>query len=57
MLTGTSKSGGSGVWAPGAMKFPQTLVDQTPVYDKRRKHNKMPPKHRGNLPRKVKFIS
>jgi hypothetical protein len=39
-----------------ATKFPQTLVDQTPVFDKRRKHNHAVPKHRGNLSRKVKWL-
>lgn len=37
-------------------KFTQTLVDQTPVFDNRRKHNKPVAKHRGNLSRKVKFL-
>lgn len=37
-------------------KFMQTLADQRPVYDNRRKHNKPAPKHRGNLRRDPKFI-
>ena len=46
----TSNSGLSGT------KFPQNLVDQTPVYDKRRKHNKAPKKHRGNLFRPTVYL-
>lgn len=37
-------------------KFSQLLVNQTPVFDKRRKHNQPAPKHRGNLPRAVKWM-
>lgn len=44
-----SKSGGT--------KFAQTLVDQTPVFDKRRKHNKGPKKHAGNKYKAPKFIT
>lgn len=37
-------------------KFPQPLVNQTPVFDKRRKFNQPAPKHRGNVHRPVKFL-
>lgn len=37
-------------------KFGQQLVDQTPVFDKRKKHNRPMPKHRGNLKRPVKYL-
>lgn len=37
-------------------KFSQLLVDQTPVYDKRRKHNQAMPKHRGNKYRKPNYL-
>jgi len=47
-MAGGMKSSGS--------KFGQLLVDQTPVFDKRRKHNKGVKKHRGNLYRAPKFI-
>jgi hypothetical protein len=36
--------------------FPQTLVNQTPIYDNRRKHRKPVKKHRGNVRRDPKFI-
>lgn len=36
--------------------FPQTLTNQTPVFDNRRKHNKPVKKHRGNKRRDPKFI-
>jgi hypothetical protein len=45
---------------PGAKfngsKFNQTLVDQTPVFDKRRKHNKPVQKHSGNMYRKPNYL-
>jgi hypothetical protein len=50
MKTGQSNSGMSG------SKFPQGLVDQTPVFDKRRKHNKGPKKHRGNIYRPPNYL-
>jgi hypothetical protein len=37
-------------------KFSQQLVDQTPVFDKRKKHNRPMAKHRGNLKRPVKYL-
>jgi hypothetical protein len=50
MKNSQSNSGLSG------QNFSQLLVDQTPYFDKRRKHNKQPKKHRGNLPRPVNFL-
>ncbi len=47
MKTGITTSG---------QKFTQTLVNQTPVFDRRRKHNQPAPKHRGNLSRPVKYL-
>lgn len=47
------KTGASGI---SGSKFTQTLVNQTPVYDKRRKHNQGPPKHRGNKYRKPNYL-
>ncbi len=37
-------------------KFPQTLVNQTPIYDNRRKHRKPVKKHRGNVGRPAKYV-
>lgn len=37
-------------------KFNQTLVNRTPVYDNRRKHNKPAPKHRGNVRREPMWV-
>jgi hypothetical protein len=45
---GMSKMSGS--------KFGQQLVDQTPVFDKRRKHNKPVAKHSGNRYRKPNYL-
>ena len=45
----------SGMKSSG-MKFGQALVDQTPVFDQRRKHNHGPKKHRGNLYRKPNYM-
>lgn len=37
-------------------QFKQPLVNQTPVFDQRRKHNLVRKKHSGNLARKPKWI-
>lgn len=37
-------------------KFTQTLTNQTPIYDHRHKHRQPVGKHRGNKPRKVKYL-
>lgn len=51
MMNGSS-SGSCG----RGMSFPQTLVNQTPVFDNRRRHNKGPKKHRGNKYRKPNYL-
>lgn len=45
----------TGIQSSGC-KFTQPLVNQGPVYDKRRKHTKVAPKHRGNVRRDPKYI-
>lgn len=37
-------------------KFSNVLVNETPVYDGRRKHNKGPKKHRGNKKREPNWM-
>jgi len=37
-------------------KFTNVLVDQTPVFDGRRKHNKPIKKHRGNKGRSPNYV-
>ena len=37
-------------------KFPSSLVNQTPVFDGRRKHNKPVKKHRGNIRREPNWM-
>lgn len=41
---------------PNGQKFTQMLVDQTPVFDGRRKHNQPVKKHRGNKYRAPNFL-
>lgn len=38
-------------------KFTNKLVNQGPVFDGRRRHNKAAPKHRGNKRRDPKYIA
>lgn len=37
-------------------QYKQPLVNQTPIFDNRRKHRKPAMKHSGNLPRKPKWV-
>jgi hypothetical protein len=50
MPCGMSNGGMSGT------KFTQTLVNQTPIYDNRRKHRKPMKKHRGNKYRPANYL-
>ena len=56
-MSGTP-SGGSccGGMKSSGSKFNQLLVNQTPVFDKRRKHNHGPKKHRGNKYRAPQYL-